>query len=122
MTTAWGAGSWGSNSWGGLQSEISGVAASGAVGLAVVHRRVVDLEGAFVAAVVDVLLFLLVRVEAGHVNASMVQVRVAIGHPVGHDLAHAGCVFHPHGFGVPQAAYVAGFANGREKKTATEMY
>ena len=32
MTTAWGSGAWGDNSWGGLQSEISGVAASGAVG------------------------------------------------------------------------------------------
>ena len=34
MTTAWGAGAWGDNSWGGLQSEISGVVASGAVGTA----------------------------------------------------------------------------------------
>ena len=97
----------------------------GAVGLAVVHRRVVDLEGALVAAVVDVLLVLLVGVGAGHVDASMVDVGGAVGHPVGHQLADAGGVFHPHGLGVPEAAHLGrltdrGVAVGGDLQQAVE--
>ena len=81
-------------------------------GLAVVHRRVVDFERAFVAAVVDVLLVLLVGVGAGHIDAGVVDVRVAIGHPVGHQLAETGRVFDPNGFGVPKATHLGGLTHG----------
>ena len=81
-------------------------------GLAVVHRRVVDFERAFVAAVVDVLLVLLVGVGAGHIDAGVVDVRVTIGHPIGHQLAKTGRVFDPNGFGVPKATHLGGLTHG----------
>ena len=59
----------------------------------------------------DVFLVLLKRVGAGHVDACMVDVRVAVGHPVGDQLAHAGRVFHPHGFGIPQATHLGRFTD-----------
>ena len=61
----------------------------------------------------DVLLILLVGVDAGHVDAGVVDVRVAIGHPVGHNFAHTRAVFDPHRFGVPQAAHLGRFTDGR---------
>ena len=77
------------------------------------HRRVVDLEGTLVAAVVDVLLILLIGVNAGHVDAGVVDVRVAIGHPVRHNFAHTRAVFDPHRLGVPQAAHLGRFTDRR---------
>ena len=89
------------------------------------HRRVVYLEGTFVTAVVDVFLVLLVRIGAGHVDAGMVQMGVSIGHPVGHQFAHARRVFHPHRLGVPQTSHSGrltyrGVAIGRYLQQAIE--
>ena len=77
------------------------------------HRRVIDLEGALVAAVMDVLLILLVGIDAGYVNAGVVNVRVTIGHPIGHYFADTGAVFDPHRFGIPKPAHLGRFTDRR---------
>ena len=62
----------------------------------------------------DVMLGLLVRVEAADVGAVRVaQVRVAVGHPLGNDLSDAGAFLDPHCCGAPQVAHLGGLTEHR---------
>ena len=67
-----------------------------------------------VAPGVDVVLGLLVRVEASDVAAVRVaHVRVAVGHPLGDELGDAGALLDPHRGGAPQVAHLDGLAEHR---------
>ena len=94
-------------------------------GLARVNGGIVDLACRFGAAVVDILLFDLMRLEAGIVGAVNVDMGAPVGHPVGDQLADARRVLDPDGDGVPQAAHClrfaqAGAAIGRRLQQAVE--
>ena len=78
------------------------------VGLPVVDGRIVDLERRLVATVVDEGLGLLNRIVAGVVDAVMVELGPAVGHPVRNELARSGSVLDPDGDAVPQAAHIWG--------------
>ena len=71
------------------------------VRLTVVYGRVIYLEGGFVAAIVDVLFFLLKRVVAGNINATVIEFGAAVGHPVSYQLAGTRTIFNPHRNRIP---------------------
>ncbi len=74
--------------------------------LAIVHRRVVDLERRLEAAIVDETLRLLVWVVTRNVDAVVIELRAPVGHPVREHLARAGPVLDPDRDAVPEAAHV----------------
>ena len=74
----------------------------------------VGLVEVFFGAGPDVLVALLVVVEAGDVaGVGVDDSGVAVGHPLGHDLRHAGAFFDPDRSGRPQVAHVGQFAQTR---------
>ena len=81
--------------------------------LARMDRGIVDLHRCLGAAVVDELLFGLVRIEPGIVDLVMVDLGASVGHPVGDQLAHAGPVLDPDGDGVPQPPHLLALAHRR---------
>ena len=70
------------------------------------HRRVVDLERRFVAAIMDIVLFLLERIVSGDINTKMIKFRDPVSHPVGDQFSGARSILHPDRYRVPQAAYL----------------
>lgn len=67
-------------------------------------RWVIDFGGRLEAAGFNIVLFELVRVEAGIIDAGMVNACATVRDPISYQLSHARSVFDPDADGIPKAS------------------
>ena len=72
------------------------------IGFAVVNRRVIDFESAFVTAPPNVFGCLLHRIIASYIDAVDVHLSNPVGHHIHEHFGDAGGILDPYRFGVPE--------------------